>query len=395
MKRLLLSAVLGTVGLTLTPAVASAQFGRPFGMPLRPLPSLSPLPSPFSLPALPALPSLRPLGPIPNPFGFVPRVGTRVSIPNFGTLTVNARAIAANNFVISRYVAAGMAISPFTYWQGGSYMTGSGNTNSDYILAAQRNLARAQREAGALDAKDEIAGLWKYEKGNNAPMPEVAPLTDPIRVAIAPTDPAMISSGEVLNTLLKEIVRVEAKGARGPSAYVPPLLLADVRFSGSPTADLLNATQQAGSLSFPSAFDDPALAPLRAGLEKDFAAVAVAVQAGRAPEQEKINKFDLTLQKVQDAAAPVIKNLPFEDAIAMRRFLNQLTGALKALKAGSGNGLIDPKWSAEGLTVSDLVKHMAKYKLQFAAAPRGGEESYATLHHDLATYLFVLNQPKK
>jgi len=395
MKRLLLPVVLGVAGLTLTPAAASAQFGRPFGMPLRPLPSLNPLPALPSLPALPALPSLPQLAPIPNPFSFVPRVGTRVDIPNFGSIVVNARQTARYDFVVSQYVGAGMAISPVTYGQGGAYMTGSGNTNSDYVLAAQRNLARAQRDAGLVGAKDEIAAQWKFEKGNNAPMPEAGPLSDPVRVAVAPTDPARIASGEVLNTLLKEVVRVEAKGARGPSAYVPPLLFADVRFGGSPAADLLNLTRQAGNLNFPSAFDDPAVAPLREGLEKDFAAVAAAVQAGRAPEQDKIAKLDLTLQKVQDAAAPVIKNQPFEDAIAARRFLNQMTGALKALKSGAGNGLVDPKWSAEGLTVSDLVKYMARHKLQFAAAPRGGEESYATMQHDLATYLFVLNQPKK
>ena len=65
------------------------------------------------------------------------------------------------------------------------------------------------------------------------------------------------------------------------------------------------------------------------------------------------------------------------------------------MKGNTAVGLIDPKWAAEGLTVADLVKHMARRKLLFGPAPSGDEEAYMTMHRNLVTYLFVLTQPKK
>jgi hypothetical protein len=89
-----------------------------------------------------------------------------------------------------------------------------------------------------------------------------------------------------------------------------------------------------------------------------------------------------------------MKDLPFDDAIATRRFLNQLANAIRAMKSGLANGLIDSKWAAEGVVVADLTKHMAKHKLMFGPAPAGSDKTYATLHQLLAMYLFVLQQPR-
>jgi hypothetical protein len=217
----------------------------------------------------------------------------------------------------------------------------------------------------------------------------------PAPAVVPEAAPAAIISADALNAVLKDIQAVEAKGAKGPSGYVPPLLLDDVRFAHTPPGDLLNLARQAGALKFPAAFDDPALAGLRAELEKQFAAAAVAVQAGRAPDPDKVAKLELALRKLQDAAGPIVRDLPFDEAIPARTFLNELAGAVKAMKGTSSAGLIDPKWGTEGVTVADLVRHMTKYKLQFGPAPRGGEEAYVTLYRDLVTYLVVIQQPKK
>ena len=137
----------------------------------------------------------------------------------------------------------------------------------------------------------------------------------------------------------------------------------------------------------------PAL--LRNDLEKDFAAVAVAVQDGKAPDPAKVAKLDATFQKLQNAAGEVVKDFPFDEATAARRFLNRMASAIKALKTGAAAGLINPKWAGEGLTVGDLVKHMTRHELLFGPAPRGRDEVYSTMHRNLVTYLFVLTQAKK
>ena len=87
--------------------------------------------------------------------------------------------------------------------------------------------------------------------------------------------------------------------------------------------------------------------------------------------------------------------MSFEEATAARRFVKSMVATNRALKANAGNGLIDPRWTVEGTTVADLVKHMTRHKLQFGPSPDGNEDTYTTLHRNLAAYLFLLTQAKK
>jgi hypothetical protein len=403
MKRLLL-VVLSVAGLTALPATASAQFGprmmgmgmggpgmspwmmrgSPFGNPfaptLRPLPTLGRLPTP---------PSLGSLTRIPNPVGFIPRI--RIPIQGSG-FVLNTRQIAVTNMV-ANYFASGSE-GP-SYGQYGSYMTGGSVQGNDIILAAQREVAKAQREA----ARDQIGSAWRYETGGGAvaaALPVVDPAAEALRKALTANDPATIASGDALNTILAEIVKAEAKNNKSvPSAYIPPLLLADVRFAGSPAADLLTYARLAGSLPYPAAFDDPALAPLRDDFDKAFTEATTPVKAGRGPELAKLTRLETAFDRLQGAAGAVLRNRPFDEAAAARRFLNRMGGAVKGLKGNTPVSLIDPKWAVEGSSVADLVKHMARHKLRFGPAAPGAEEAYATMHRDLATYLFVLTQAKK
>ena len=91
-------------------------------------------------------------------------------------------------------------------------------------------------------------------------------------------------------------------------------------------------------------------------------------------------QLEATLKKTEMVAPAIIRELSFEDAIAARRFLNQLASTLRTLKAGGVTGLVNPAWATEGTNVADLVKHMSKYKLQFGSAAEGDEPSYLALH---------------
>jgi hypothetical protein len=371
MNRLSIILVLGAVTLAFSPATAAAQFG--------PGPRFN---GPVFVPPV-------------NPFFFVPQYRYQ-----YGS-QLNFQAAGANFSLGSSRFYQGVAppafyapVYPSFYAQGGSYMSGSAGPRPNFALQAQRDLANAQKAMGAPNLAG--AGGPGVEKPAAAVGKiEVGPMPDGFGKALAPADRARVLSGESLNELLAEIVKAEPKGGNRPSAFVPALLLDEVRFGGSDAADALNLSRRAGNLDFPAAFDDAALKDLRVALDKDFAAVAAAVQNGKAPDADKRAQLEVTLGRVETALAPVVKNLPAEDATAARRFMDRMTNAVKAFKAGAATGLIDPKWEAEGTTVADLVKHMTRHKLQFAEAPAGHEDSYTTMHRNLATYLFVLTQPKK
>jgi hypothetical protein len=282
------------------------------------------------------------------------------------------------------------------------YMYGGSVTGYSNLLGAQRDFERAQQAAGLKRnqqnaANKAIQDQWVYEKagaiepaGANAD----ANNTDALQRALMLADEAELLSGQALNQIRLAVVEAEARGAKATSPYLPPRILDDLRFS-TPAGDALNLVRQWNKLPFPAVFARADLRELRDTLEKDFAAVALPLLAGKSLEPAKLIKLEQTLKRLEAAATPVIRDLSFEEAIATRKFLNQMANAVKALGTPANTGLVSATWATEGANVSELVKHMTKYKLQFAAAPSGGDSAYYALHRALATYYSVLTQPKK
>jgi hypothetical protein len=279
-----------------------------------------------------------------------------------------------------------------------------GSYSSAAFVAAQREFEKAQRQATA-EAKyrktpeavrDAIYDQWAYEKLGVLGLASLqgGERPDELAKALAAVDEREVSSGVALNHVLVAVVAAEAKGAKGPSAFLPPQVLDDIRFSGPPAAEALNFIRLTGDLPFPAAFANPKLKATREALERDLAAVAGPLRKGKVPVPGDVQKLDFTVKQAQEAATPILRNLPFEDATAARRFLNRFQTAVGAMKPADAANLVNLNWPAEGASVADLVKHMTKHKLLFAAAAPGGEASYLAVHKGLATYLFALTQKK-
>jgi hypothetical protein len=244
-------------------------------------------------------------------------------------------------------------------------------------------------------ARTQIYDQWAYEKlGLLGGLAGVRPDEHPeaLQKALAATEEADVASGEALNHIVVAVVAAESRGAKGVSAHLPPNLLSEVRFTGGPTADAVNLLRSAGRLPFPASFDTPALNETRDTLERDFAAVATPLLAGKPAGTAQVNRLNATVRAAQDRLTVVLRDLSFEDATAARRFLNQVESAAKVLGGPNAPGLVNPKWSAAGANVAELVRFMTRNKLLFGPAPKGGEEAYLALHQGLAAYLFALNQ---
>jgi hypothetical protein len=368
MSRHLKLFVLGGVVLLLTPLMASAQFRPPFGIPGAPA-----FPVPFAPPVVPPLPVYSVL-PYPITRAFPQYVLYRQYFPPGGTY---------GGFSQSAPYGSGPVLVPSAYLPG-AY----GREN--FLLTEQHNLEQAQRaatQAGLLAPAEATRSAAPGGAAESGPLPQLNP-------ALTPVDAKAIASGVALNHLLKEIALAESKNAKGPSAYIPPMLFKDIRFAGSPSSDLLTFARQS-TLELPAAFDAPALATTRGEFVREFATVAELLRTGKSPDAGRVARLEAAFARLDEGSFAVLKELPAVESTDARRFLTRLGDAIKALKSGAGNGLIDPNWAVEGLTGADLVKHMTKHKLQFGPAPRGATDSYETMHRNLTTYLFVLTQPKK
>ncbi|MBA4186545.1 MAG: hypothetical protein C0467_00860 [Planctomycetaceae bacterium] len=376
-----------------TPALVSAQVF---------IPAQSPPNSPF--------------GPL-TPYRFQPYAGVGAQTV-YGNVTVgqqipfNSPLNRITNMPFQNwYARPTIAPPPLVPWSatGGRVSTGymsGGTSNSNIMQNAQREFDRAQRDAtttrtrtAASAARNAVDEEWNYEKFGTTGLPgglkAVTDHPDELIKALSISDESDLVSGHALNQILVAVIAAESKGAKGPSSFLTPQLITEVRFAGAPAADAINFLMTGGRLVLPIAFDDPKLKEVREELEADFLAVSTPLRDGKLPEPMKLMKLGFTLKRAQELASPVIQELPFDAAVASRRFLNRFELALTAFKAPNSFLMFNPAWSSEGGSIGELVKHMTKLKIQFGPVGENGGDSYLALHKALSNYLFVLTQPKK
>jgi hypothetical protein len=78
--------------------------------------------------------------------------------------------------------------------------------------------------------------------------------------------------------------------------------------------------------------------------------------------------------------------------IQARRFIREVQGAANTLQSPNVANFFNGKWSARGDTVTELVGHMSRQGLRFAAAVSGNEPAYLALHRAMADYDLALSR---
>ena len=269
--------------------------------------------------------------------------------------------------------------------------------NADKKQAA---LARAQRQAavgpgGGVAARAAIADQWAYEVGAK---PAAAPAANGppkgINANLLDASPVEIASGVALNDLLAAVRPMDDAGRNAESALLPPDLVARVEFAGGPTADGVNLLR-AGTLDFPAALRGPEFDALRATLAKEFVTLASAAGGPRPAIVAAANKLVASAKKGRETVAPNLREMAFPDAIDTARFFHRLEAAAKLLRDPATAPAYVPNWSALGLTVKELVRHMAKFKLSFAPATAADGGAYDALYHGMADYYMGLARAGK
>jgi hypothetical protein len=405
------AAVLGGAGLLLTPAAAPAQFYGGFGRPVMggyggglPGPYMGGGVMPGSYMGM----GLNPFGGI-GAYGLQPLPG----LPSLAPLSSFPFGGSGYNYIAAPFMGGyggGLGAGPWTTYVGGyaiatygqQYLYGGygGSSSGGYasLDPYQQNYYRAQKAAGLYSsegAKSQIYDQRAYEaqSGGAGAARNPGPDLEVLQKALAASTEAEVASGDALNHILAAIQSREPKGGKPvPSAYLPPNLMAEVRFGGSPAGDALNLLRSANRLQFPAAFETEALKGTRDALQRDFTAVATPLLAGKPVDQAKVAKLGQTVKDVQQKVSAMTRDLPFGEAVEARRFASQMDATVKVLKEAGSAALVNPKWTTEGTNVADLVKHMTKNKLRFGRADKGTEEAYLTLKQAMAGYLFALDR---
>lgn len=254
--------------------------------------------------------------------------------------------------------------------------------------------AQAERNAQLMDGRKQVLDQVQMEKGGVGlkGVEEAARLATAPQLREALVAEALAADGQTLNTILAATIAAEKAGAKAPGVILAPELLASIRFGGTPAGEALNLLRFPNKLPFPALFDTDALKPFKEQIEKQFLLVAETAGSGKAIDQNRVARLSEIVQRARDRVSTLSRDQPFEESLAARRFLNDLDTVAKVLRDGAAVGLLNPLWETEGITVPELVRHMAKYKLQFAPASKDGVDAYAALHRGLAAYYTALTE---
>ncbi len=283
------------------------------------------------------------------------------------------------------------ASSAYSGSMGGGYSTAYGKDH-DQVEKAQKRAAAAATMGG--DTRRMVYDQWAADRMGlmGANDPRLKDVPDSVRHALVPDGEEAIVSGDALNHLLVAAAALQPKASgKEQAAYLQPELLAVVRFAGHPAAEAVNLFRVGNGLTYPPALtDDMRLGAAREVLDGAFAAVSERVRNGKPVDVDLAARLTEAATVLRDRATPILRDLPFEEATSVRRFLNQLDLAAAVARDPHSTGVVSPTWAAAGTTVAELVKHMSQHKLLFGPAKKGDEAAYVSLHRGLANYYTAL-----
>jgi len=334
-----------------------------------------------------------------NPFlPSLPQVPGRFSIQTYTLGGNGASGPFSIQYTYYRNTAVVAAYSaPSVY--GGGYYGGLSSGHSSLAEAPNATQTAMRKAIGAAQRNaqwDKSLGsdLKEFEKALvPAPREEKPALAVKLNEAlIDPTEEAILG-GDVLNELIELIQALEAKGKKATSGLCAPDLISRIAFDGDVAADAANLFRKTELPAIPCLKERSNRATLEA-LEATFEPVALAVIAGKKPNPAEVDKFVGEISKSRKSFETFVKEARADEACQLTEYLNGLEAAAKYVKEPSAMGIAGTKWSTLGVAVSDLTKHMAKFKLRIGEASKGDESAYFSLHRGLLAYYAGLLQAK-
>jgi hypothetical protein len=203
-----------------------------------------------------------------------------------------------------------------------------------------------------------------------------------------------IWSGKSLNDLLGDAMKLHGKEVFGPRIELEPETLKQINvLGGAKAAGNVGILRNEGRLTWPVGLT--ALKPVK-GIEetpeelREFLtrkARTAVEQAGNGRVAAGVIK-DLrsAVAKLHRLLAKNVNELPTNDYIEAKRFLNNFDDALTVLARPDVGNYFNQTYIAKGKTVKELIDYMRSKGLTFAPAVSGDEAAYQALYQALAAY---------
>jgi hypothetical protein len=252
----------------------------------------------------------------------------------------------------------------------------------------QANLINDQVRQAKVEVRRRIWEEWKYEQANTPTLQDERERIKALEIRRALKDPPLteIWSAKSLNDILDKLKQDQTRVDRGPTVALDEDVLKQINLTplkNGGNVGLLKQVQGNASLQWPLPLGSAAYDVERQRLDKLLPGVVSQAVLGPV-DSGTLLTLERDVKELKDRLTRRVSELTVDDYVESKRFLNQLTDSLQALKqAGVADYFAN---RPQGKTVEELIRHMANRGLSFAPATSGEEAAYLALHHALVNY---------
>jgi hypothetical protein len=287
------------------------------------------------------------------------------------------------------------------YWPAGYYniypdpygggLTGAANAINAQgefeIQFQQARLLNQEVERSKIETRHRQWEEWLYEREHRPNVEDERERQRLVNIRRARNDPpfAEIWSGQALNDLLLAAQQQQAKRGAGPNVPLEDDVLPHINVTSGATPGGSGMLKDGGKLHWPlvlkgSAFDDD-----RRRLDELLPQAVRQAQSGEV-DADLLDEMNRRIGRLRATVKANLDTITPSDDIRAKRYLNDLTGAVKALQDPDAAKYLSGKWAARGKTVAEMVAEMGRQGLKFAPAAGGDEAAYNALHRALVAY---------
>jgi hypothetical protein len=272
------------------------------------------------------------------------------------------------------------------------YLTGAAaviNAQGQFAKDWQTSrLMKEQVKQAAIDTQRKMFEEWQFERNNQPKLEQIRreAIEQAWQRAIFQPPANDIWSADALNRILDHASRIQSAGAnKGREIPIDPEAVGKLNFSTG-VAGNIGALRDKGKLSWPPILDKNDFDKERdrfSELAKDAVNQA---RANSRVERTTLDQMNEDIKSMTQKLSARVGDLDPSDYMEAKRYLKELSQAMKILQRKDVGKYLDGSYKAEGATAGELIKNMTEKGLRFAPAAQGDEAAYNALYQALVAY---------
>lgn len=208
------------------------------------------------------------------------------------------------------------------------------------------------------------------------------------------SSPAEIMNGQALNYVLDDLRKFPGKTVPAEDYKLPEEVLLQLNVAkGNQSLGLL---RNSGKITWPTALLDVVPTEKRKDIEIQTQSLVENAAKGRV-DTNLLRDLNTTLEKVRADLLKRVNDLPGNQYLTAKRFLNDFEDARSAVEKGEATtqlkyqDFIKQEAKSGGVSTSKVVQYMVQNGLRFASATSEDESAYRALHSAISAYDLALN----